>query len=243
MIGIREIEEVRGVLASLAPYSAGLREHKRRLDLIDFAFADLKLFGSVLTREGVSNIFDGNMISGIPVREHRLVEAHRKLRNRFDDKAEMQMSTDSILLNEFAMILFGTDLPPYRASAPPLYHLDFVPGSPDEISRGLHDAFAALARMRFGGDCCLRAAAVHCGIVAVYPYEEGKSEMAARVCMQYELFRAGLFPVDLGVNEQTYNRALSDAVKKGDPSGFAEIVRIAVFKKLHYLIDAAKRGV
>ncbi|MDR3304719.1 MAG: hypothetical protein LBS85_01610 [Clostridiales Family XIII bacterium] len=243
MVTNADIEEKRNILLSMAPFSEGLKELKRKLDLLDFAFSDLKLAGSILTRDGVTRILDGIMIPDVPVDAHRLVEAHRKLKSRFDDKAEMQLDADGILLNEFCMILAGTELLPYRNDAPLLYHLDFVPGDPDSISKDLAEVFRGIRRTDFGGDGCLRAAALHLGIVRVYPFEGGYSEMAARVSLQYELLRSGYFPVDLGVGEQEYNRVTAEGVKTGDPSEFAEIIRVAVLKKIHHLIDAANRGV
>jgi len=79
--------------------------------------------------------------------------------------------------------------------------------------------------------------------VRVYPYREGFSEFAARVAMQYELVKAGYFPVDIGVSEPEYNRYTAKAIKKGNASEFAELLRIAVLKKLDFFIKAVERGV
>jgi len=243
MVTTSDIEEKRAILRAKAPYSEGLKNLKRRQDLLDLAYANLKLAGSALTRGGVTNILSGNTIADIPLEEHRLIDAHRRLRNRFDDKLEMQMETDSIVLYDFCKILSGKEYPPYRTGSPILYHLDFVPGSDDSISGMLENSFRAIHRTDFGGDYCRRAAAVHLAVVQAYPFEEPFSEMSARSCMQYELFRVGLFPVDPGISEQEYNSVLSRSLKNGRPDEFADILRVAVFKKLHMLIDAAERGV
>jgi len=247
MVDINNITDKREILFALAPFSEGVKALKRRSDLVDFAYSDLRLYGSTLTKEGVGSILEGNTVPGAPVFEHRLCEAHRKLLSRFDDKLHMGLETDNILLNEFCVTLASSELPPYREGSPLLYHLDFVPGNDDRISADLADMFTAIRRAEkedaFAGDFCYKAAAIHMGILKVYPYEEGFSELSARAAAQYELVRAGCFPVDIDISESEYNRICGDAIRTGDAAEFAELLRKAVFKKLHMLIDAVKRGV
>jgi len=247
MIDIKSIIDKREILFALAPFSEGVKALKRRSDLADFAYSDLRLYGSKLTKEGVWSILEGNTIPDAPVFEHRLCEAHRKLLSRFDDKLHMGLEADNILLNEFCVTLASYELPPYREGAPLLYHLDYVPGDDDRISADLADMFKSIGRAEkegaYRGDFCHKAAALHMGILKVYPYVEGFSEMSARAVSQYELIRAGYFPVDIGVSESEYNRICGDAIRTGNAAEFAELLRMAVFKKLHMLIDAINRGV
>ena len=247
MVDIDNIKDKREILFALAPFSEGVKALKRKSDLVDFTYTDLRLYGSTLTKEGVASILEGNTISGAPVLEHRLCESHRKLMSRFDDKLHMGLETDSILLNEFCVILASAELPPYREGAPLLYHLDYVPGSDDSISAGLADLFGAVRRAEkdgvYSGDFCVKAADIHMGILKVYPYVEGFSELAARAAAQYELVRAGYFPVDFDVSESEYNRICTDALRTSDVSEFAGVLRMALFKKLHKLIEAVNMGI
>lgn len=246
MIDIKDIIEKQELLYSLAPFSEGVKALKRKTDLIDFVYSDLRQYGSLLTKEGAQSILEGNTVPDVPVFEHRLCEAHRKLLARFESKIDMDLDIDSIMLNEFCTILSGAELPPYREGSVLLYHLDYVPGDDDRISADLEEMFAGIRRASKGGeyaDVCDKAAAVHMGIIKVYPYCGGFSELTARAGMQYELIRAGYFPVDIGAEEPDYNKACSDALRTGDASGFADMLRTAVFKKLHFFIDAAERGV
>jgi len=243
MIDIKNITDKRDILYALAPFSEGVKKLKRQSDLVDFAFSDLRLYGSTLTKEGVASILEGNTVPGAPVFEHRLAEAHRKLLSRFEDKIHMSLETDSILLNEFCTVLSSAELPPYREGAPLLYHLDFVPGDDDRISADLAELFSAVKRTEYNGDFCRKAADIHMGILRVYPYEEGFSELSARAAMQYELVRAGYFPVDIDVSESDYNGICADAIHSGDIAKFAELLRKALFKKLHVLIDAINKGI
>jgi len=247
MIDINTITEKRDILYSLTPFSEGVKALKRRNDLVDLTYSDLRLNGSTLTREGVTSILEGNTIPGAPVFEHRLCEAHRKLLSRFDDKIHMDMEPDIILLNEFSMILSSAELPPYREGSPLLYHLDYVPGDDTRVSADLAEFFSAVRRAdkdgAYGNDFFQKAAALHLGIIKIYPYTEGFTEMSARAVMQYELVRAGYFPVDIDVSEPEYNRICADSIQTGNASELAELLRTAVFKKIHMLIDAVERGI
>ena len=251
MISINSIREKRGLLHSLAPFSEGVRDLKRRSDLLDFAYSDLRLYGSILKKEGVRSILEGNTIPGVPAFEHRLCESHRKALSRFNDKLDMKLEVDAVLLNEFCTILSGAELPPYREGTALLYHLDFVPGDDDSITSGLAEMFAAIRRAQKNGvygsgedmDFCMKAADIHMGIVKIYPYKDSFSELAARAAMQYELVKAGYFPVDIGVSEPEYNRLVSESIKSKNTAGFAALLQAAVLKKIHFLIDAVERGI
>ena len=250
MVSINDIKEKREILYSLAPFSEGVKRLKRRSDLIDFTYSDLRLFGSTLTRAGTELIIDGGTVPGAPVFEHRLCEAHRKLLARFDSKLDMELEVDNIVLNEFCCILSGADLPPYREGSPLLYHLGYVPGDDEKISAELAEVFSSVRRDEKDGafdepygDFCLKAAAVHNGIIKVYPYADGFSELAARAAMQYICVKAGFFPVDIGITETEYNTITAAGINSGDASELADTIRTAIFKKLHSLIDAAERGV
>ncbi|GHU63060.1 hypothetical protein AGMMS49983_05720 [Clostridia bacterium] len=242
-VSIAELDEKKAILFGLAPFSDGVKRLKRKTDLRDFVYTNLKLYGSALTHGGVERVLEGVTVPGVPVFEHRLCEAHRKLLSRFESKIEMDIEVDSIVLNEFCGILCGSDFTPYRTGAPCLYHLDFVPGDPECISADLAEAFKQIARTDFAADICRKAAAVHGAIVNVYPYADSFSEMAARTAMQYELVKGGYFPVDLELSEPDYNTIIAQAVKSGNPAPLADVLRTAIFRKLHMLIDAVERGV
>ena len=246
MVSISTIIEKRNALYSLTPFSEGVKALKRRMDLLDFAYSDLRLFGSALTREGAKSILVGNAVPGVPVFEHRLCEAHRKLLSCFDGKLDMGLDVDSSLLNEFCKILSGTGQPLYRKGEPLLYHLDFVPTDDTRVPIELAEILAAIRRADRSGaynDFCHKAAALHTGIIKVYPYQDGYSELAARAAMQYEIMRAGYFPIDIGISEPVYNTVCSNAIRRGDVTEFADLLRNAIVKKLLTLIEAVRRGV
>jgi len=247
MVDIKHITDKRVDLYALAPFSERVKRLKRKSDLVDFTWSDLRLNGSKLTKEGVSSILEGVAVPDAPVLEHRLCENHRTLLGRFEDKLRMGREADSALLDEFCAILSSEESPPYRKGAPLLYHLGFIPGDDDGIPEKLAEMFKALRRAEsedaYAGDFCRKAAAVHMGVLKVYPYAEGMTELTARAAAQFELVRAGYFPVDPDISEPEYNRISADALKTGDPSEFAEVLRRATLKKLDMLEKAVKSGV
>ena len=239
---------------SLSPFSENVKRLKRRQDLFDFAYSDIRLYGGRLTSEGVKSVLAGNAVPGVPVFEHRLCEAHRTLISRFEEMLHMAVDTDSQRVEEFCEILRGAAAPhrggcaslPWRKGLPLLYHLDFVPGDDDRIQKDMAEMFATVRKIEREGffgkdssyDFCLKAAAIHMGIVEVYPFADGFSELSARAAMQYEIVRAGYFPIDPGISETEYNDYTATAIKTGDLSGFAGLLRDAVCKKIQFFIDA-----
>jgi Fic/DOC family. len=251
MISIIDIIEKRESLYSLAPFSDEIKNLKKKLDLLDFAYSDLRLYGSALTREKVQSILDGVTVPDAPVFEHRLCEAHRKLLQRFADKIDMGIDVDNAVLDEFCNILAGTKTPPFREGTPLLYHIDYVPGDEERMPSELANVFASVKRderdgvfsKEQGGDFCLKAATLHGRIIKAYPYSDGFSEMAARVAMQYVIVQSGYFPIDIGISETEYNTILTGSLKSGNAAEFAELIRSAIFKQLNFLIDTVERTI
>ena len=236
-----EIISARQRLSALSPYSAALKAYKQKSDLVDAALLDLRMNGSRLTREGVTRIAGGEMLGGVPVREHRLIGLHRDLSAAYDRALGMQMSIDARLLGEFARILADNrEKPPVRTGVKMLYHLDIVTVDASQAGTQLAEFLKAAERADYGGDVCLKAAVIHCGIIRIYPYEEPYSEMSARAAMQFELIRGGLFPTDPDLSESRYNKLTSEAIRKKDPSAFAEALRVGVLAKLNHLIMLAE---
>ena len=242
MISINDIMVKREMLYSLAPFSDAVKSLKRRTDLIDFTFSDLRLYGSSLAKEGVIRILEGEILEEIPVFEHRLCEAHKNLLTKFEDITDMGMDIDSAVLNEFSMIISGTDIPRYRDGSPLLYHLGFVPCDTERITSELTEALAFVKRYE-AEDVCLKAAMLHNKIIKVYPFTEGLSELSARAAMQYTLIKEGFFTVDIGISESEYNRLTADSVQSDNDSALGGILKNAIYKKLNYLVESVESGV
>ena len=239
---INEIKMQMRSLVSKAPFSKELKEMKRKMDLVDFAFSNVRLDGSIITRAGVISILDGNVINNAPVKEHRLIEIHNKLLSKMDDRLEMKMEVDTSVAEAFYKIIIGDEQLDYRTSNPILYHLDFVPDNYTDIRGAFSDALKKISRNDYDGDFCLKAAAFHMEIIRIYPFDD-YTEMLARTVMQYELKRVGLFPIAINIDEQLYNHMISEALVTGNPEHFAQIIRKSTIDKLDFLIDKASKQV
>ena len=238
MSSITEIKIKMRSLLSKAPFSKELKELKRKLDIVDFAFSNLNLDGSIITRAGVMSILEGNVIDNAPVKEHRLIELHNKLLFRMEDRIEMKMEVDISIIEDLYKIICDNSSIAYRTGNPILYHLDFVPDEYTHVRQALIDSIKQVDRRDFAGDFCLKAAAYHLEIIKAYPFDT-YSEMLARTILQYELIRSGLFTLPINIGEQKYNSIISESLITGNPEGFAQVIRDSALAKLDFLLDKA----
>jgi hypothetical protein len=233
----RELLKTRlDALLARAPFPDEFKKRKRKADLVDVAYCDLRLYGSRLTRDGVISVLDGSSIDKVPLLEHRMVYFHKKLLSVIDDCNDMQLDTDARLIERLAAALTGENAPPYREERIELFHLGHVP--PD--SRGLREALdGALRKTRLASrdlDASGKAAAAHMTVIDVYPFDETYSELAARAALQYELVKGGLFPVDLGLSEQGYFRVTGECLRADTAEPLAAAIRRALIEKTDGLL-------
>ena len=225
-------------LLGKAPFSDELIELKNKLDIVDLVYTNLNLEGSILTKAGVMNILEGNVINNVPIKEHLLIEIHNRLLARMEDRIEMKYEVDIAVVEDFYSIIISGNSVKYRSTSPELYHLDFVPGDYSDIRSALSDELKQVGRTDFDGNFCMKAAAYHNKIIKVYPFEE-YNEILARTIMQYELMRNGLFPIQLDVKEQEYNSIVSQSISMNDNGPFADIIINSAMEKVELLLEKA----
>ncbi|MDR0851315.1 MAG: Fic family protein [Clostridiales Family XIII bacterium] len=217
------------------PFPEVIRITVDKLDLFDFTYTDLKLEGSSLTHEGVSRIIDGGFVPEISLAEHGEADRRRTLLKEFAFMIDMDITIDVRQLVKLYGILTDDKTPEFRRVTPALFHLDYTPPYYSEVEEGLEALFRNIYGSGSFENYIERAAALHDGIVRVYPFEE-KSEMLARTALQYELMHNGLPIVQIGLSEQEYNKRLSTAIKTGDHSGIYEAVLQSADHKLDLLL-------
>ncbi|MDR0854502.1 MAG: hypothetical protein LBN34_09065 [Clostridiales Family XIII bacterium] len=229
------IEEIKKVLYEQAPFPVRLKRIKAMLDLVDFAYTNVKLDGSRLTESGVNQILDGEILEDVPIKEHVLVNAHRDIYIYMEQCASMMMDVDSRMVLSFFSKLTGLADPVFRTGSEPIYHLDIVPKKYGDMEAAIKEALLEVRRTDFKGDYIVMAAAIHTAIIKVYPFEE-KSEMVARCALQYVLMRNGLYPLAFQVNETEYNVATINSLN-GSYEAFSKIIIDAVIAKTDKLIE------
>jgi hypothetical protein len=228
------------ILLSKVPFSGEFKKRKRKIDLVDMAYCDMRLYGSKLTREGVKSVLDGETIYDLPLMEHRVVYFHKKLMSVFEDSLDMQLDADARLVERFGSALAGGAQPDYRQERVELYHLGYVPADPRGLSEyrgGVLKKAGALSGA--DTDAAEAAAALHMAVIEAYPFDESYSELTARAVMQYELVKRGLFPVDLGLSDQKYFEITGGCLRSGSAKKFAAAVRSALILKTDRLIELA----
>ena len=238
MSTIVEVKEKMRSLLAKAPFSNELKETKQRLDVVDFAFSNLNLDGSRITRAGVNSILDENVIYDIPVKEHRLIGIHKALLSKMDDWNDMKKDVDISIAEDVYKAIAETDTVEYRKGNPVLYHLDFVPADYLDIRDEFAKKLKQVDWKDYGGDFCAKAATFHMEVIRIYPFND-YTEMLARSIMQYIFISNGLFPISLKIDEVKYNNVISEALLTGSYEEFAEIIRQSIILKLDYLIEKA----
>ncbi|MDR3072565.1 MAG: Fic family protein [Clostridiales Family XIII bacterium] len=213
----RQIEEKKKTLLEGKPFSDELVRAFDALDLLDFAYTNLKLEGSSLTEQGVGHIIHGEIVHGVTIGDHNLLEYHRRVLKDFSHMKTMEIDLDARELLHLYSVLTDKEKPALRTRERVLYHLDYVAPMRMPVSGMLDELFRYLYRREdlYQGDYIRRAVELHDGIIGVYPFDEG-SEMLARCAMQYELIRNGLPIVPLDMKEPEYNISVEVALKKGD---------------------------
>jgi Fic family protein len=209
-----------------------LREHGKRdrIDLLDYAWSDLRLDGSALTRDGVASIIQGKLVPSVSIAESSEVRCHENAMNTFRDLLYMQVDIDRASLQQIAGAwgdFFDVD---FRRGSPVLPHLGFAPPHHSDVPKLLDELFRYALSAYDGKGAEYKAARVHNGLIYIYPFAE-HSEMISRAAMQYVLLREGRPVVDIGLSETEYNTITSDAIRTGDDSPLARAIDLAATKK------------
>jgi hypothetical protein len=207
-----------------------------RLDLLDFAWSDLRLDGSLLKREGVASIIRGELVQSVSIAESSEVLCHERAMSTFRGLTHMQIDLDRASLQQIAEAWSDFFDVGYRRTSPVLHHLGFTPPQHADIPQLIDELFRHVRAVMPGGDAAAAAARIHNGIIYIYPFTE-HSEMIARAAMQYELISRGLPVVDIGLSEQEYNTMVSEAVRTGNDEPLADAIRKAAAAKQRSLAD------
>jgi hypothetical protein len=206
------------------------RDNRERIDLLDYAWSDLRLDGSALTREGVASIIHGDLVRNVSIAESSEVRCHEIAMNTFRNLLYMQVDIDRASLQQISGSWEDFFDVSFRKGVPLLPHLDFTPPYYWDVSKMLDDLFRYAASAYGSGGFARKAARVHNGIIYIYPFAE-HSEMIARAAMQYVLLREGKPVIDIGLSEREYNTMTSASIRDGDDSPLAKAIESAVAQK------------
>ncbi|MDR0357591.1 MAG: hypothetical protein LBH63_04415 [Clostridiales Family XIII bacterium] len=234
-----ETEKKKDLLNARRPLSENLKDYEEALALFDLAYTSLKLDGSALTAEGVNRIIQGGIVEGVSLREHDEIESFRGILRVFADMLHMGVTLDRRELVRIYGVLTRDANPRFRSGSPILYHLDYTPTHYSDIPSALDRLFRELFARDYGGDCIRRAADMHDGIIAIYPFSE-RTETLAVMALQYELVRNGYPIAPLGLKDRDYNEMVANGIKSGDHDALYACVLDAVDQKIDLLLELSK---
>jgi Fic family protein len=206
------------------------REKRERIDLLDYAWSDLRLDGSALTREGVASIIHGDLVRSVSIAESSEVRCHEKAMHTFRNLLYMQVDIDRASLQQIAESWKDFFDVGFRRKSPILPHLSFTPPYHGDVPKLLDELFRYAHSAYDHGDAARKAARVHNGLIYIYPFTE-HSEMIARAALQYTLLREKRPVIDVGLSETEYNTMVADALRTGDDGPFAHAIEMAAKKK------------
>jgi hypothetical protein len=198
-----------------------------RLDLLDFAYRDLKLNGSALTREGVATILDGGLVPQTSIAEHDEIRCHEKVLTIFQDMLYMQTDLDRAGLSVLAEAWRPVANVNFRTNNPLLHHLGFIPPYHGDIPRLIDALFVDVRTRLSGAGVIARASRIHNGLMYIYPFDAHTGTIA-RAAMQYELRRGGLPIVDIGMTEEAYNDLVAASVRKRSDEEMISVIETAL---------------
>lgn len=231
-----ELKKKKLVFDSFKPFSDEFKTTYNNLNILDFAYMNLKLDGSSLTREGVNEICKGQTIDNVPIMEHQEIEFHKQVLKTFGDMIEMRMDLDEPQLVRLYTVLTNNETLSFRQAGTMLYHLDYMPPHSSDIESSLKNVFIRTFKADFGDDFIKKAIFIHNKIIEVYPFEK-KSEALARVAMEYELVRNGMPIIPFELTESQYNSMLADYLKSGESDELYDNIVTSASKKIDLLLE------
>lgn len=214
------------------PYSRQVTEQLRQLDALDYICCGMILDGDELSREDIYGMMEGEMPGQASLKQCMQVRNYMELMDVISDSLALKCSLDTKLLLKFHEVLTGKS-GGFRKSN--YMDLDFknVPPHHTEIENKLNVLFRNVYRSSTNE--IRNAAAIHCGILAVHPFEE-ESGVMARIAMNYYLQEKGFFPVALGYSYDEYMSTMTECFRDDNEALFFWGLERAVFNKLDHVL-------
>ncbi len=235
---IREIRKKMVVLSNRSPFPHQTKEYINHIERVDWIYMNVRLDGSPLTRQNVESILDGEIVPSGRIMDHIFIERLDKLRKYMYQFEGMRTSISSSLTGRFAGILGGDEerICEYRKSTPTLMEYSYTPILPVEIPEKFERLLNIANRREEFDNPFMKAAQLHNGFLAIYPYGENDLT-AARALMEYYLIEQGYPMVPLSLSETEYNMSFIHYLKTGDSTPLAEHLTKAVYDRLELMIQ------
>ena len=235
---IREIRKKIVILGNRLPFAQHTKDYIDHLERLDWIHMNLLLDGSPLTRENVEGILQGEMVLTGRIMDHVLIERLDRLQAMIYKGAEAGEAISNVLAARLAFEFCDGDIEAaqLRRSTPTLQQFSYTPVLPVYILPQLTQILADADYQGEFDNPFLKAARLHNGILAIWPYKEN-NEVLARALMEYYLVKQGFPMVPLEMTETEYNSQFVRYIKTGDCTFLADSLARAVHDRLELMIQ------
>ena len=239
-----EIQRKRALVESRRPFGERLETFLKETDQVDWIFSCLRLGGSVLTRESVRKILQGELVTDVALSDHLKLHNYVEAMKRLEGMREMQydlLSTSG--MKKLYQAVYDEE-PQYRRRDPVIHQWDHLPPHFTELEEQMSLLYSQVDDWKEGAELSdgsrsnplLQACYLHMRLLEVYPFGE-ETEDRARFALLYEMLCAG-FPVTvISMSEQEYNICVMDFLRTGDIRPFYKAMERAVYNKLEVILQ------
>ncbi len=223
---------------NMGPLSPELDAYLKAQNELDWMFSAMRVSGSVLSRDDIAAVLDGEVVTKATIGDYQDLNAFRSAIRWAYDALDMQTDIDLRFITGFNDRLRGEEVP-FRKTNPVLHTFGINPIFPSDIRDELVRMTRALSDGTCGETPSEQAAFIVTETIRIYPYAEGSEKLA--LCLAYyHLLRAGIPPVSLGASEQEFNTAVAEAFASGDRSHLVRIFDRSIYNKLDAVLTLGK---
>ncbi len=215
------------------PFKRETREKIQKLNDMDYIYGAMALEGMAYSRREIAVMMTGEMPKDASLKECVLVKNYMNTLELMRDLLSLKNSLDKRLLLKLHSSLIGKPTG-FRKSNLAMEDFDYVPPDHAKVEDGLSKIFQTAYRS--GSNAIRSASRIHCGILALHPFDT-YSEVMARMAMNYYLEEKGFLPVALGYNHAEYRKTMIECLKDQDDKLFLWGLERAVYNKLVQVIQ------
>lgn len=224
----KELVKLKIDLGLRKPFRRETSRTLKRLNEMDYIYGSMELDGAELSKKEVEGIMAGDIPREASLKDCVFIKNYMNTLELMRDCLTLKCSLDKTLLLKFYSSLMGKDSG-FRKSEPFVREWKYVPPYHEDIESGIEKLFREAYRI--GANEMRRAAAIHCGILRLYPFEEYSGAMA-RLAMNYYLEEKGFLPVALGYNREEYRKTMTECLKDNDDAIFFWGLERAEYNKM-----------
>ncbi|MHC1721588.1 MAG: Fic family protein [Aminipila sp.] len=234
----QEILNKKKILDDRKPYSIEMRKQIKKMEFCELIYTSLHLDGSIVSRDQVNRILDGEFVVEATVNDHLAIENYIETLLFMENLIGIESDVSLKIIEDIHDVSNGSEGLIWRRSNPILYTLDYNPPHWQDIKEKMDELirWTYHADEQLKGNKILKAAYLHNKLIEIYPFEYN-SEVTARMVMYYSLMRDGYPIFELRLGESEYNTLIIDYLKYKNVEPFYKAVERGLFNKLEVMLQ------